>query len=177
MGVIVDSSIKKKFLKHFSDYKKGYDGLVEFVGDEVGFSIKKTYPNSDYITLLKVALIDDSEAKSNLYIDASYGKLNENSQGLVIRNSENIQLSDPVDISEVGTFAYDISSNSLTKDGKKILGVEVLNQVYEKHIKPTKRYAGALLRLRLWYWRIALKTFVRTVSDLLTYLLMVVAGI
>lgn len=178
MGVIADRSIKKKFLKHFAEYKKeGYDDLIEFPGDEVGFSLKKTYPGKDEITLLKVALIDNTETKSNVYIDATYGKLNEDSSGLIVRNSDNIKLRDPIDIVETGSFSYEVESDTLSEADQVVSGVEALNEVYEKHIKPTKKYGGILLRLRLWYWRIALKDLVSFVSNLLTSLLIIIAGI
>jgi hypothetical protein len=177
MAVLTDSIIRKAFLAKFSRGLKsyGFDILVPFNEPEVGLSFKKKLRNDGYISLIKLAVLDDGEPRRRkLFASTTYGK--DNGSSIEIRSLENTKRDDPVDLDFNDEFYYDPKTNQIYHGLKKISPLELLNEVYGKHIKPTRTLAGLLLRVRFWFWRYFLRDLVELLSKITKTILFIISG-
>lgn len=177
MAVLTDPSIRKSFLAKFSRGLKthGFDSPVPFHEPEVGISFKKKLKDDDYVSLIKLAVLDDGEPRrNNLFASATYGK--DNGSSIEIRSLENTKLDDPVDLVFNDEFYYDPVAKQIYHGKKKISPLQLLNEVYGKHIKPTRTLAGFLLRVRFWFWRYFLRDLIEIFGKIAKVVLFVISG-
>jgi hypothetical protein len=167
MPVQRDPTIRKAFLAKFSRGLKthGFNTFVPFIEPEVGISFKKKLRNNEYISLIKLAVLEDGEPRRRkLFASVTYGMDRGTSIG--IRPHGDIKLDDPVDLEFTDEFYYD----------PKVTPAELLKEVYEKHIKPTRTLAGFLLRIRFWFWRYLLRDLIELLSKVSKIILFTISG-
>lgn len=169
--------LKRNFIKKFSNLDEyGFYDFVEFEGDVIGFSIKKKFKNKDgNATMISVGIRSgESIKKVPLYISATYGK--EGSEGIQLRSLEEIKLTEPVDMESRNEYFYDINEQNLYRKNKEINACQLINGIYELHIKSTELFKGFFLRMKIRFWRVVLKTLFKLISEVFYNLLFIISG-
>lgn len=59
----------------------------------------------------------------------------------------------PVNLTSAEDYFYNISEDAFYEKDKKKSIETIYNELFEQHIKPTKRIKGAFLRLKMLFWR------------------------
>lgn len=154
------NNIKNEFLRKFADFEKhGFYDFIEFREENIGFTIKKKLKREEENASIIIVGIRNqgSLERIPLYIRAIYGK--EGDEGITIRSQRETKLTDPINIDSQNEYFYDISEQKLYKNNKEINQFQLLNEIYELHIKPTKFLKGLFLRTKIWFYRILLKKY------------------
>lgn len=168
----------KKFAQQFALKKYGFYDITPY-SNIFGFSVKKKLNDSGKTSLLKIyipdAIFKDSNViKKQFNISATYGV--ETYGGVEIRFFEDSKINDPVDAEFPNEYFYNIGTREIYRQNNKITTDQFINEVYNTHIKPTKRIAGILIRTKVIFWRIIVVWFFRIISFLFQILLFVVSG-
>ena len=171
----MDDSQSNNFIKKFNNGNEFYN--YTSYNDGVGFSIKKDLNGeSDNTSLLRFYIPDylkKSVIKKPIIIDVAYGKKIKEG-GIVLRRKNKI--SDPIDLISKDEYYYNVEKNKLYKNKKEILPNELINKIYNDHIKPTKFIRGIWLRTKLFFWRIIIKKFFDYLYIFLHYFLYITSG-
>ncbi|MCK5320522.1 hypothetical protein KAJ61_03985 [Candidatus Parcubacteria bacterium] len=173
---------KDIFLKKFNPKKYGFESLHPFEDCPLGFSVKKRLheSNENNITLLSVYIPDrvynDEKVnkKKPIFIRATYGKISDN--GVTIRDFENTNPRDPVDTESLNDYFYNIETKEFFKKNKTINPDDIINEIYNKHIKSTKLIRGIMIRFKIFLWRKIISKLLKIISNFFYYLLLVVSG-
>ncbi len=167
-----------EFVSKFKDLleKKGFHGFTPFT-QGVGFGVYKKLRDSDIdrVTLFRVGISDDNaNGKLPLSAGASYGVMSD--YGVRLRNGEEIFINDPVDMESRNDYFYDTKTKTLFKKDRQITPEELIDDIYNLHIKPTKVVRGFLLRIKLRIWRTWLPFIFTSLSNIFHYLLLIISG-
>jgi hypothetical protein len=173
--------IRSQFIAKFNG-AEGVDGFYAFVpytDGNIGFSIRKDLNPSDaeHASILSFYLPNkagESDDKKQLIIDANYGEKRD--EGVSIRVEEKVTISSPIDLISSDDYCYDAVNDVLLKKGDEITPIDLLNDIYNQHIKPTKPWRGFFLRTKIIFWRIILKNFFEFLSSCFHYTLLVITG-
>lgn len=169
----------KIFIEKFNPQKFGFFDLKPFVDCYIGFSVKRKLEGrlDDYVTLLSIYIPDrvfsDIEiTKKPLFIYATYGKKIEDG----IKTRENSKYTDPTDCEFPDEYFYDIETKNLHQNNKIISADELINKVYNKHIKSTKLIRGFWIRAKIRFWRILIKNISKVITKVFYFLLFIISG-
>jgi hypothetical protein len=170
--------VAKKFIEKFSEINEKND-FYSFspYKEEIGFSVQKKLSENDIenASMLSFYIPNnpvEPNNKKSIIISATYGKKVEN--GISVRNK--VKLFSPIDLMSKGDYYYDVTNNRLLKDDEEILPIELADEVYENHIKPTKLLKGFWIRSKILFWRIILNKVFNYASIFLSNLLYLLTG-
>lgn len=168
---------KNEFINKFIALleQKGYYDFVSFT-DGIGFGVYKKFRESDenHTTLLRVGISNNNEEKKPLSASAVYGV--ETEEGVRLRNGNEIFINDPIDMESRSDYFYDLKDKTLFKKNEKITPEELIDDIYNIHIKPTKLVKGFSLRIKIRFWRIWLPFIFTALSKTCYYLLLTISG-
>ncbi|MFA6278658.1 MAG: hypothetical protein WCS97_00910 [Candidatus Paceibacterota bacterium] len=167
--------ISNQLREHFAFPYKDFSKPVRWI-DSVGFSLVRKASNG-YASLYKIGIVDEvlqkDSTRKSLWISVGYGK--ETIEGITY-TSEKRKLSDPIDLDFRDEFSYDIGAEKFYYHEKEVTPIEVLTNIEEAHMRPTKKVNGFILRCRLWFWRELLPFLVKGFDLFLIGLLWIVSG-
>lgn len=173
---------RNDFLDFFSLPRDGFFDPIILEDEFVGFSVKKRKKNDEknFISVLYVWLDLSREKKEkdlqSLEIEIMYGKFSEDTKRLTLADTWD-DVNGPINITIKDEFFYDPKRKIfLTVGGKEIAPIDILKKSYGKHVKPTRRFAGAWIRLKLFFWRKILSIIAKVISELLLVLLKLISG-
>lgn len=164
------------------DFVKAIDpGILGFVDvvtytSGFGFSCKKSAPEDEGISLLKISIFPEDLgnqelSRKPLQVSITYGKSVEG--GVQIRGRQG--LSEPLDLSFSG-FYYDFEEKQLYRDSEKIVGWQLVEDVYEMHVRRTRPILGLPLRVKTLLFRVVLKRFFCSTAMLLSWVNFLISG-
>jgi len=167
------------FINKFDFKKYGFFDVTPFIDCHIGFIAKRKLDGrqDDYVTLLSIYIPDrifnDTKiTKKPLFIYASYGRKVENG----VKMRENSKYTDPTDCEFPNKYFYDIKTKNLYKDNTIISADELINKVYNKHIKSTKLIRGFWIRTKIKFCRILMKSIFEFMSKIFQWLLYIISG-
>lgn len=169
----------QKFIEKFKniDGKNGFYDFMPYI-DGLGFSIKKDLGDrdTDNVSLLKFYIkkdeSDELKTKKPIFVNVAYGKKVEN--GVLVRGVTKI--SSPADISSTNEYYYDVSNDKILKDKKEISACNFIDEIYAKHIKPTKPIIGFWVRSKMFFWKVIVNKIFDHIADFFHYVLYVITG-
>lgn len=171
------TGVNEKFIENFKNSDGFYD-LTPYING-TGFGIKRKLNNKDKdnVSLLSF-YIPDGEFQSdgnykNIDLRVSYGRDTEN--GVKMRFIEESRLSDPVDLISKDYY-YDINQNKFFDKREEISAHDLLNNVYDSHIKPTRKIKGFWIRTKLFFWRVAIRKIFNYFSSFFISFLYIISG-
>jgi hypothetical protein len=182
-------TLKKDFEDNFFGIEIiGFSRPMHFSEKEVGISIRKDY-ETGYTSSIKIGILQPTkEIVQQLYICVTYGKLSEES--LTLR--EKTSLTDPIDlVSSVNDirryfyvhsvypkdkYYYNKQSNIFLRNNKEISPLDLVDELYKKHIKSTLIVRGFILRLNILFWQIAVPHILSLIYKLLHHILSFISG-
>lgn len=142
-----------EFSKQFNLSSNGFIDYNSYINTKLGFSVKKRFKGikDGNVSLISLYirdedLINQDIIRKPLRLMATYGK--EESGGVVIRDSERIDFSKPVDIQNFDEYFYDYLNNKFYSHNKEITAELIINRFYKNHIKITKTVIGLWLRMK-----------------------------
>lgn len=161
----------------------GIEKLTPFNGGSLGFSLLKKLPNEKrdgYFSQLGVHVSEvNSKATSpnrkSLVLRATYGKLSEDNDDIYIR--QNPTLFEPLDIENSTDYYYDINTNEVYENSKRIEGSKILSIFYQSHVKSTKPFKGLWIRIKILFWKYFLYYFFERISAFFRWVLYTLSGI
>lgn len=166
---------KAEFIRQFQSLEEKYN--INILIDAFGISSKiedQKIPGN--ASLFTVYIKEDELNKSNnlkqLYISATYGKVAETG-GVYLRDNQKI--SSPIDLIS-DDYLYDIYRNKIIFKDKELSARELINNVYNLHILPTRKFRGIGIRFKLYVWRILFVRFFLYSSKIFHYLLYIITG-
>jgi len=169
----------KIFIEKFNPQKFGFFDLKPFVDCYIGFSVKRKLEGrqDDYVTLLSIYIPDRifnnvEITEKPLFIYAYYYEKDES--GLKMR--ENSKYTDPTDCEFPNEYFYDIETKNLYQNNKIISADELINEVYNKHIKSTKLIRGFWIRAKIRFCRVLMKSIFEFMSKIFQWLLYAISG-
>jgi len=174
--------IKKQnenLIKKFKFNEYGFYDQTPFDNQGVvGFSVKKKFDETENVTLIRLFIGGDDLSSGNnkkpLFVDAEYRKENDNGPTSPMPGKIDFNL--PIHLNFKGCFYYNVITGEFYENNKKISGDELINDVYNSHIKPTKKFKGAFLRIKLYFWKIFLKNFFYCLSKFFYWILWLISG-
>lgn len=149
----ITNAIGFSFLKDFDDHKNNYTSLLTFYISEKENKLKN---------------------KKTLVAHATYGRKAE--KGVYVRNDEEFKFSDPVDIISTDEYYYDIENDKFFKKNREISLFGLIDDFYGTHIKNTKILNGALIRMKIFFWKIIIAKFFKTLSKFFYWMLYLISG-
>lgn len=174
MENLIDILIKK-----FEPEKHGFSNVVKFEDGNIGFSFQRKFDGGDnthtslfQIYIPQTALSDKLITKKPLSIHVSYGKQLQN--GVQMRSEQ--KLSEPLDAEFPNEYFYDSNKQDLYRGNKKVSGSELLQEIYEKHIKNTRPVRGILLRVKIYFWQTIVKNILLCIGKIFYWILLVISG-
>src|SRR6266481_5137319 len=165
---------RREFISEFKLPFSGFGNPVEFTDDTFGFSVVREHPNG-YTSIFKVFILKDALKADDpilpIIITGSYGKKSGDSIILSSSSEKISKLFDPIELRSDGDFFYCVSDKTFLLERflfkkRKIDAQEILQKIYELHIKPTRPFRGLWLRIKLFLWRVAIIGFLKLVSAL-----------
>jgi len=170
-----EGRIKEKFINKFRRLQ-GFQSLTPFIDSSTGFSVVKKFKNSKTkLSLIKVSLQDnDGTARRRIYVRAAFGRLDKDRSALLPTKSPN-RLA-PIDIESVGEYFYDPLKDLLYEGDEVTTAQKIMDKFYSEHIKSTKVFVGAPLRLRLVLQVKMPAQFFRLVEKVSHFLLLIFSG-
>jgi hypothetical protein len=175
---MTQEEISKNFKEKFKNIN-GVNGFHDFFPyeNEIGFSIQKDLNKKDInnTSLLSFYIHNnspESDSKKSILISATYGKKVQN--GVSIRNE--IKSFTPIDLSSEGDYYYNAIDNKLLKKEKEISPTDIVNEIYEDHIKSTRVFKGFWIRTKIFFWRKLVSGFFKLISSMLHWLLYIISG-
>lgn len=163
--------------KRINDTNGFYD-FTPYLQD-TGFSIKKDLSKSDSknTSILSFYIRENSNQENDkkpILINAYYGERINSS--VAIRNDSKIGAFDPVDLDSTEDYYYDVTNNKLLKGRRSISPIDLINEIYNDHIKPTKPIKGLWLRTKIFFSRTLLKNIFNYIAAFFHYLLYIITG-
>lgn len=182
--------IKTKFRDSFDFEANGFINPVYLTDSKIGFSVQKK-PEFKLLGLLGVDSDKEYITLIHIYIPEKEMEMEESKKPLVIRASfhlyrdEKFYIDDshipnkrrkPIDLVSRDEYYYVIESGKFfDKKNKEVSANEILNQVYELHIKPSKFWKGLFLRSKMHFKN--LKAFlIKLFSNFLASILFLING-
>lgn len=166
---------KTKFTRKFQNLEEKYN--IDIIINAFGvFSKVEDQKIPENASLFTIYIKEDELSKNNtlkkLHISATYGKVAETG-GVYIRDNQKI--SSPIDlISE--DYLYDFNQNKIIYRNKELSANELIDNIYNLHVLPTKKFKGICIRFRLYIWRILFVQFFHYFSKIFHYLLYIITG-
>ncbi|OHA03859.1 MAG: hypothetical protein A3J58_02380 [Candidatus Sungbacteria bacterium RIFCSPHIGHO2_02_FULL_52_23] len=174
--------LRQTFTKQFNFPWDGFTDPVNF-SDSIGFFIFKADPKKEgFTSLFKIYIknndLDNAAPLKSIIISASYGK---SEKGGVVAASTAWKRGKfwPIDLISEGDFFYDVEKNKFYLDRNRageISGSRVLQIVDQWHIKPTKKFAGLWLRIKLLWFHMVLTSAFRFLFWLFAWLQYFISG-
>lgn len=181
---------QKVFIKAFNFKKIGFHDPVLLKDKKLGFSmkikydkkitrkLKRQHKGSNYMALLYIYASDQDLYNKNLALKpiiarATPGFIGNNGE---FRIFDNYKRSDPIELVSEGDYFYDVENNAFFKDEKKISADNIIQEIYDLHIKPTKILWGAYLRFKLLFWKTILFWLVNKFSQICILALQIISS-
>lgn len=175
-----------QFIKNFNfEHKEDYLQPTLLKDTGFGFSIIKKMQPSGYGTIFYIYLkneeLENKKDKKSLHIRATYGSLiEEGEKKFIQRSSENEKnikkVIGPIDFTSDNDFFYNITENQFYQKDEKITPEQLLEKIYQIHIKPTRFFKGFIIRIKLFIWRVLLVFLLKLISDIFQCLLFLISG-
>lgn len=163
------SSAEDLFQRLNLDESKYY-GFTPLRDAKSGFSVKRKYDkgvrfrpqkNSKGVVTefccIWIAVIEseaDTSRLQKLFIKvAIYNEMGIVESQLDTSEPRRATLFDPIEFKSHDEYVYDPEFDSFSKNGKSVTGNELFDELYEKHVRPTKPIRGFKLRSCLWLHR------------------------
>ncbi len=165
-------SFRNKFKLPFSSFHEP----IDYIDGTFGFSTMKEH-SGDYASLFKITIpkteLDHTEPLKQIYASVSYGK--KTSDGIVLASSrERIKgLFDRIDLWSDDFFCNFETEEFFEKSKetyKPIDAHDILIKLEDLHEKPTKKLRGFPLRIKLFYFRIILAGFFKSIFYILAWI-------
>jgi hypothetical protein len=182
-------NIKTQFKNSFNLGSNGFINPVLLTDSKIGFSVQKKCEvkiekmlkikkGNEYITLILIYIPDDAlyseNQKKPLIIRASFHLFKDGKfyyDDSLIQNKQRR----PIDLVSRDEYSYDIETNTFYANGKNSSADNILNEVYELHIKPSKLFKGSFLRAKMAFKKF--KAFVvKLISNFFAILLYLTNG-
>lgn len=166
-----------EFINKFSLEKLGFFDISPLHIGGVGFRAKKNLKEvKGKISSLNI-YIDEAEILhtnplKKLIVSIYYGK--ESIAGVVIENEN--KFFDPINIVSMNDYSYNSLSGDFFRGNEKIESIQIVREIYDKHIKPTKIFRGFSIRNKLWFYRIFLSWVFKVASLLFSCLIFLISG-
>lgn len=167
------------FLNQFDLKKHGFYNAFPFSDGSVGFSVRKDYKKDDSNSTQLSIYVNEDDSKNKdlnrrqLIIRATYGFVTRDGG---IRFRSDPKIGEPIDLESNEGYAYDVQNKKFYKDNEEISPVVLINEIYNKHIKPTKYYKGLWIRLKVFFWRIFLRSLLDYISNLFSLVQYIISG-
>lgn len=181
MTEVDKNKIEEEILKTKFNFEKfGFYDPMELTDTDVGFSFKKDFKDiKDHVSLFHLLIPNNSFRDTRIkrkpiLVTVVYGKKTD--YGVSMRQLESSKLSEPIDLNFTDEFFYDIDTKKFYKGNKEIEAEDILKEVYEKHIKPSRYFIGFFLRLKFRFWRFVLPSIFSFISKIFHYFLLVISG-
>ncbi len=171
-------NIKNNFSNHFQAISN-FDDIKQFsTAEAIGFSLKKYHAPNNKITMMSCYFyLNDNDDIKKLIINVYYGDESEDKDGVRIR--ESFKINEPIDFSVDG-YCYDIVKNEFFEKNKNkiepITLSEIIRKVYQKHTITTKKIKGFFVRIKLFFWRVAMVKLFKFFTSILSSLLFLITG-
>jgi len=175
-----------QFIKNFNfENKENYLQPTPLKDIKFGFSVIKKMQPTGYGTIFYIYLnneeLENNKDKKSLLIRATYGNLIEEEGKKFIQITSETgknrkKVIGPIDFTSDNDFFYNIEENQFYHKDKKITPDELLDRIYQIHIKPTKFFKGFIVRLRLFIWRVLIIFMIKLISDIFQCLLFLISG-
>lgn len=171
--------IRDIFKTKFELPRGGFYEPVDLQDTELGFSVYKDQKHlgrDDFKSIFKVYIRKDDFKKEGdkkpVTITVSYGR--KTGDGIIVNTSDfsdfKRELNWPVELISRDDFFYNINTHDFYHGEKIISAARVLDLINEWHIKPTKKYKGFWLRMKMRFFHTIL-------SGILKILFYIVSGI
>lgn len=171
--------IKNNFIERFKKIEgtNGFHSFYQYTDDGIGFSIQKFLNSKDdgNVSLLSFLLEDkDKDNKKPISIGITYGK--KSNGGVAVRDNKKINLFSPLDLTSKKDYYYDVSEDKLLKNNREISFNDLINEIYETHIKSTKLFKGFFIRVKIFFWRICISKILKFLSTFSHCFLFILTG-
>lgn len=165
------------FINKFPLEQLGFREITPFEDGSCGFSAKinPIDNKTGYSTLLSVYLYEDKNnvsEKNTLIVHATYGEVTDD--GIKIR--ENPRFNDPVDVDSRDYFFYDKEKEVFYRNNEEVDPKQIIEEIYAKHLKSTRLFAGFWLRSKLFFWRLLARTTFELISKTFALILYLISG-
>lgn len=170
---------KIDFKNKFLSLPCGFSTPIEFIDDTFGFSILKEHPNG-YASLFKIYIRQEELKKDGplKIIDGSvsYGK--KTNDGITLSSSsEKIKkFFDPLDLLSSNEFSYNFEKDQFFYQDKEITAKAIVELLDKWHLKITRTFRGAWLRLKIIWFHYLLAKFWRVVFKIISVFQYIVTG-
>lgn len=166
---------KAEFIAQFQSLEAKYNitTLINGFGISSKIEDQKIPENASLFTIYieERELGKDSGIKK-IYASATYGKIAETG-GVYLRDNQKIN--SPIDLVS-NDYLYDIDKNKIIFKNKELSAKELIDNIYNLHILPTKRFKGIYIRFKLYVWRILFVQFFYCFSKIFHFLLYIITG-
>lgn len=174
----IEKSKNKIFLENFDFNEFDFFDVYEFTDCPIGFSAKKKVSGKDTNNATMISMYIPSRIYSNnkinqLLINTTFGKIS--NEGITMRQDR--KLNEPVDAEFSNEYFYDVNKNKFYKKKKEVNANKILNEIYLKHIKPTKKFRGLFLRFKMIFWWVCVSYLFKLFSELSRHFLYFISGI
>ncbi len=184
------SDLKQVFENSFSVPEIcGFSTPITFEATEIGVSLRRDF-GDESASLMKVSILHQSENNLEpIYISITHGKKDRGD--IVIRDT--VKLTDPIDLFSLkktsasffsarslylkDCYFYDKTRNIFLKNNKETTANNLVQEVFEQHIKTTKLIQGLFVRMQLWFWGMVLPILFYTLFyNFFRYILYFISG-
>ena len=162
----------------FDNIGDSFYDMTPYINNFPGISIKKKIGDNENASMISIRITNkkykDDDNKKIIDIRVTYGKDSEN--GITIRGK--YKVTEPVDLESTNDYYFDLITEKfyLNRKDKEIKPLELLNEIYNQHIKPTKSSKGLYLRLKLLFWKIIIKQSLYYISKSFSFLYLIITG-
>lgn len=166
---------KAEFIAQFQSLEAKYNitTLIDGFGVSSKIEDQKVPENASLFTIyIKEEELGKDNNIKKIHASATYGKIAETG-GVYVRDNQKI--SSPIDLTSED-YLYDISSNRIIFKNKELSAKELVDNIYNLHVLPTKRFKGIGIRFKLYIWRILFVQFFYCFSKVFHYLLYIITG-
>ena len=166
---------KAEFIAQFQGLEAKYNITVLVNGFGVSSKIEdqKILENASLFTIyIKEEELNKDNNIKKIHVSATYGKIAETG-GVYVRDNQKI--SSPIDLTSED-YLYDINRNQIIFKDKELSAKELVDNIYNLHILPTKRFKGIGIRFKLYIWRKLFVQFFHCFSKAFHYLLYIITG-
>lgn len=168
----------QKFISSFNLKNNDFTDPVILEDLKFGFTTTKQFKDN-YFSMIRVFIRDedlenDKLDRKPIFFRASF-TLKQGDKFLVVTNQITNKKTIPIDLISRDDYYYNISQNLFYKKDEKTSGEKALNEIYQLHIKPSKKIRGFYLRNKLRFLRFPSK-LAKLIERFCYYLLIIIAG-
>jgi len=166
---------KAEFIAQFQSLETKYNitTLVDGFGVSSKIEDQKVPENASLFTIyIKEEELNKDNNIKKIHASATYWKIAETG-GVYVRDNQKI--SSPIDLTSED-YLYDINRNQIIFKDKELSAKELVDNIYNLHILPTKRFKGIGIRVKLYIWRKLFVQFFYFFSKVFHYLLYIITG-